>query len=200
MRRLLHFLSGYQKECILAPLFKCLEACFDLLVPLVTADIIDTGIANQDVSYVMIMCVVLIVLALVGLTCSIVAQYFAARAAVGFSGRLRQALFARIQGLSYTQLDTQGAPTLITRMTSDINQVQNGVNPGLFHRLENRFDLCRGNSPAGRGGTGNFVPHHAPVQKGAGRTGPSAVHCPGKSHRGAGDSGVQQGTGSAGSV
>ncbi len=133
MRRLLHFLSGYQKECILAPLFKCLEACFDLLVPLVTADIIDTGIANQDVSYVMIMCVVLIVLALVGLTCSIVAQYFAARAAVGFSGRLRQALFARIQGLSYTQLDTQGAPTLITRMTSDINQVQNGVN--MFLRL-----------------------------------------------------------------
>ncbi len=133
MRRLLHFLSGYQKECILAPLFKCLEACFDLLVPLVTADIIDTGIANQDVGYVMTMCVVLIVLALVGLSCSIVAQYFAARAAVGFSGRLRQALFARIQGLSYTQLDQQGAPTLITRMTSDINQVQNGVN--MFLRL-----------------------------------------------------------------
>lgn len=86
MRRLLHFLSGYQKECILAPLFKCLEACFDLLVPLVTADIIDNGIAHQDVGYVMTMCVVLIVLALVGLSCSIVAQYFAARAAVGFSG------------------------------------------------------------------------------------------------------------------
>lgn len=133
MRKLLPNLKAYRKECVLAPLFKRLEACFDLLVPLVVAAVIDTGIANNDTGYIIRMCGILIVLALVGLLCSITAQFFAAKAAVGFSARLRSALFAHIQSLSFTEMDTQGTSTLITRMTSDINQVQNGLN--LFLRL-----------------------------------------------------------------
>ena len=128
MRKLLPYLKAYRKECVLAPLFKMLEACFDLLVPLVVAAVIDTGIANNDTGYIIRMCGILIVLALVGLLCSITAQFFAAKAAVGFSARLRSALFAHIQSLSYAELDRLGTATLVTRMTSDMNQVQTGLN------------------------------------------------------------------------
>ena len=133
MKKLLIYLRDYKKESILAPNFKMLEATFDLLVPLVMAAIINTGIANKDKGYILSHCGLLILLGVVGLTCSITAQYFAAKAATGFSTRLRHELFAHIQGLSYTEMDTLGTSTLITRMTSDINQVQSGLN--LFLRL-----------------------------------------------------------------
>lgn len=128
MKKLLVYLKGYEKETVLAPLFKMLEALFELFVPLVMASIIDTGIANQDRGYVVKMGLVLIALGIIGLVCSITAQFFAAKAATGFSTKLRHALFAHIQSLSYTEMDTIGTSTLITRMTSDINQVQSGVN------------------------------------------------------------------------
>jgi ATP-binding cassette subfamily B multidrug efflux pump len=118
----------YKKESVLGPLFKLLEATFELIVPLVMAAIIDTGVATGDKSYIMKMCMVLVLLAVIGLTCSITAQYFAAKAAVGFATKLRHALFAHIERLSFTEMDTVGTATLITRMTSDVNQVQNGVN------------------------------------------------------------------------
>ena len=118
----------YKKESFFAPLFKLLEATFELIVPLVMAAIIDTGVATGDKSYIMKMCMVLVLLAVIGLTCSITAQYFAAKAAVGFATKLRHALFAHIESLSFTEMDTVGTATLITRMTSDVNQVQNGVN------------------------------------------------------------------------
>lgn len=128
MKKLLVYLEDYKKESVLGPLFKLLEASFELIVPLVIAAIIDTGVANSDRGYVMKMCMVLVLLAVIGLTCSITAQYFAAKAAVGFSTKLRHALFEHIQTLSFSEMDTVGTSTLITRMTSDINQVQNGVN------------------------------------------------------------------------
>ncbi|MGN0481205.1 MAG: ABC transporter ATP-binding protein [Lachnospiraceae bacterium] len=128
MKSLLKYLGGYKKECILAPLFKMLEATFELFVPLVMAAIIDTGIENGDKPYVIRMCLVLVVLGIVGLASSISAQFFAAKAAVGFSAKVRSALFAHIQSLSFSEMDTVGTSTLITRMTSDINQVQTGVN------------------------------------------------------------------------
>ena len=128
MKKLLIYLKGYEKETILAPLFKMLEALFELFVPLVMAAVIDTGIAQRDRGYIVRMCLLLIALGVIGLVCSITAQFFAARAATGFSTRLRHALFSHIQGLSYTEMDTVGTSTLITRMTSDINQVQSGVN------------------------------------------------------------------------
>lgn len=128
VKKLLVYLKGYEKETILAPLFKMLEALFELFVPLVMAAIIDTGIANRDQGYVVRMCLVLVALGIIGLVCSITAQFFAAKAATGFSTKLRHALFAHIQSLSYTEMDTIGTSTLITRMTSDINQVQSGVN------------------------------------------------------------------------
>ena len=128
MRKLLVYMKDYKKESVLAPLFKMLEASFELFVPLVMAAIIDTGIANADKPYIMKMCGMLILLAIIGLTCSIVAQYFAAKAAVGFAAKLRHVLFAHIQGLSYSEYDVIGTSTMITRMTSDINQVQSGVN------------------------------------------------------------------------
>ncbi|MDO4291881.1 MAG: ABC transporter ATP-binding protein [Eubacteriales bacterium] len=128
MRKLLYYLKGYERETVLAPLFKMLEALFELFVPLVMAAVIDRGIAGQDRPYIVRMCLLLVVLGVIGLVCSITAQYFAAKAATGFSTRLRHALFAHIQGLSYTELDQMGTSTLITRMTSDINQVQSGVN------------------------------------------------------------------------
>lgn len=128
MKKLLVYLKGYERETVLAPLFKMLEALFELFVPLVMAAIIDTGIANQTRGYVVRMCLVLVALGIIGLVCSITAQFFAAKAATGFSTKLRHALFAHIQGLSYTEMDTVGTSTLITRMTSDINQVQSGVN------------------------------------------------------------------------
>ena len=128
MKKLLVYLKDYKKESVLGPLFKLLEATFELIVPLVMAAIIDTGVATGDKSYIMKMCMVLVLLAVIGLTCSVTAQYFAAKAAVGFATKLRHALFAHIESLSFTEMDTVGTATLITRMTSDVNQVQNGVN------------------------------------------------------------------------
>ena len=128
MKKLLVYLKGYEKESVLAPLFKLLEACFELFVPLVMANIIDYGIANKDMGYIGKMGLCLLALGIVGLASSITAQFFAAKAAVGFSSKLRQALFDHIQGLNFTNIDKAGTSTMITRMTSDINQVQSGVN------------------------------------------------------------------------
>ena len=128
MKRLLKYLTQYKKECVLGPLFKLLEASFELLVPLVMAAVIDTGIKNRDQGYIVKMCLVLVALGVVGLICSITAQYFAAKASVGFAAKVRGALFGHIQGLGFSELDRAGTSTLITRMTSDINQVQNGMN------------------------------------------------------------------------
>lgn len=133
MKKLLKFLADYKKESVLGPLFKLLEASFELFVPLVVAAIIDNGIANRDVPYIVRMCIVLVILGAVGLGLSATAQYFSAKAAVGFSTKLRHALFSHIQSLSHTEIDKLGTSTLVTRMTADINQVQNGVN--LFLRL-----------------------------------------------------------------
>jgi len=128
MKKLMVYLKDYKKESVLAPLFKLLEAFFELLVPLVMANIIDKGIADNDMGYIGRMGLCLLILAIVGLTSSITAQFFAAKAAVGFSAKLRQALFDHIQDLNFTNIDKAGTSTMITRMTSDINQVQSGVN------------------------------------------------------------------------
>ena len=128
MKRLLVYLKDYKKESILGPLFKLLEASFELIVPLVVASMIDVGIAGDDKSYIIKMCLIMAALGLIGLICSVTAQFFAAKAAVGFATRLRHGLFAHIQSLSFSQMDREGTSTLITRMTSDINQVQSGVN------------------------------------------------------------------------
>ena len=128
MISLLVHLKDYKKESVLAPLFKMLEASFELFVPLVMAAVIDVGIAQKDRPYIVKMCFVLIALGIIGLVCSITAQYFAAKAAVGFSTKLRHILFEKIESLSFSKMDTVGTSTLITRMTSDINQVQSGVN------------------------------------------------------------------------
>lgn len=128
MKKLLRFLKDYRKESILAPLFKLLEASFELFVPLVMAAMIDIGIANRDYGYIGKMGVVLVLLALVGLAASMTAQYFAAKAAVGFSAKLKHQLFHHIQKLSFGDMDEVGSSTMITRMTSDVNQVQAGVN------------------------------------------------------------------------
>lgn len=128
MKSLLKFLKDYKKETVLAPLFKLLEALFELFVPLVMAQIIDVGIAQGNRSYVGKMCLFMVVLGVIGLVCSITAQFFAAKAAVGFSTKLRHALFVHIQSLSFSEMDVMGTSTLITRMTSDVNQVQYGVN------------------------------------------------------------------------
>lgn len=139
MKKLLVFLKDYKKETVLAPLFKMLEAGFELFVPLVMAAVIDRGIAESNIPYVLKMGLVLIMLGLIGLTCSITAQYFAAKAAVGFSTGLKHALFEHIQSLSFSEMDTLGASTMITRMTSDANQVQNGVNMVLRLFLRSPF-------------------------------------------------------------
>lgn len=139
MRKLLVFLKDYKKESIIAPLFKMLEALFDLLVPLVVASIINKGIKYGDKTYIYQMCGVLILLAVVGLVCALCAQYFAAKAAVGFAAKLRHALFTHIQSLSFTELDTQGTSALMNRMTSDVNQLQNGVNMALRLLLRSPF-------------------------------------------------------------
>lgn len=128
MRKLLRYLRGYVRETILAPLFKMLEASFELIVPLVTAQIIDVGIRQQNAPFVWKMGGVMVALGAVGLACSLTAQYYAAKAAMGFSTALRRELFAHINGLSYRELDEIGTPTLITRITSDVNQAQTGVN------------------------------------------------------------------------
>lgn len=133
MKSLLKYLKGYKKESILAPLFKMLEASFELLVPLVMAAVIDKGIEGNNKSYIVSMCFIMILLGLIGFVCSITAQYFAAKAATGFARKLRYEMFSHIQKLSYSKLDTAGTATLITRMTSDVNQVQSGVN--MFLRL-----------------------------------------------------------------
>lgn len=133
MWKLLKYMKAYKKEAVCAPLFKLLEALFELFVPLVMAKIIDIGIAQGDRPYIVRMCLLMAALGLIGLVCSITAQYFSAKAAVGFAARLRHELFAHIQSLSFSEMDVHGTSTLITRMTSDINQVQSGTN--LFLRL-----------------------------------------------------------------
>ena len=129
---MLTHLNGYKREAVLAPLFKMLEATFDLFVPLVMADIVNVGIAAHDLHYILVRCGILLLLAVIGLTCSLTAQYFSAKAAVGYSTSLRHALFEHIQS-SASPRWTRCTSTLITRMTSDINQVQSGLN--LFLRL-----------------------------------------------------------------
>lgn len=139
MKRLLVYLKDYKKETILGPLFKLLEASFELFVPLVVAEIIDAGIGGGDRSYILKMSAVLVLLAFVGLVSAVTAQYFAAKAAVGFSTKLRYSLFEHIESLSFSEMDTIGTSTLITRMTSDINQVQSGVNMVLRLFLRSPF-------------------------------------------------------------
>lgn len=139
MKKLLVFLKDYKKETVLAPLFKMLEASFELLVPLVVKRIVDIGIAGRDTGYVGRMCLVMILLGIIGLVCSITAQYFSAKAAVGFATKLRHSLFDHIQHFSFSQMDGCGTSTLITRMTSDVNQVQNGVNMVLRLFLRSPF-------------------------------------------------------------
>ena len=139
MRKLFANLKEYRKESILGPLFKLLEAGFELIVPLVVAAIIDRGIGGGDQGYILRMCGVLVALGLVGLLCSVTAQYFAARASVGFTKKLRHDLYSHIQGFSYQTLDRIGISTLITRMTSDMNQVQTGLNLALRLLLRSPF-------------------------------------------------------------
>ena len=139
MKKLFTYMNAYKKECILGPLFKLLEASFELMVPLVMAAVIDVGIANADRGYIGRMCLVMAALGVVGLICSITAQYFAAKASVGIAAKLRHNLFAHIQELSFSEMDTAGTSTLITRMTSDINQVQNGLNLALRLLLRSPF-------------------------------------------------------------
>ena len=139
MKRILKYMRGYGKECILGPLFKLLEATFELLVPLVVAKIIDIGIANGDTGYIVKMCLVMVALGIVGLASAVTAQYFAAKAAVGFASRLRSALMQKLLGLTYSQIDQIGTSTMVTRMASDVNQVQNGVNLTLRLLLRSPF-------------------------------------------------------------
>ncbi|MCI9175641.1 MAG: ABC transporter ATP-binding protein [Lachnospiraceae bacterium] len=139
MKKLLVYLKDYKKESILAPLFKMLEASFELIVPLVVTAIIDVGITGRDSGYILKMCLVMVALGLIGLLCSVTAQYFAAKAAAGFGTRVRHQLFAHIQTFSFTEIDQAGTATLITRMTSDINQVQSGVNMVLRLFLRSPF-------------------------------------------------------------
>lgn len=139
MKELLKYIKDYKKECVLGPLFKLLEACFDLTVPIVMAKIMDDGIAKSDSHFILVYGGVLILLAAVGLLSSITAQYFAAKAAVGFATNLRHGLFKHIESLSFTEMDTVGISTLITRMTSDINQMQSGVNMALRLFLRSPF-------------------------------------------------------------
>lgn len=139
MKTVLKYLKDYKKESVLAPLFKMLEASFELFVPLVVAAIIDTGIAQENRSYILKMGGVLVGLAFIGLMCSVTAQYFSAKAATGFATKLRHALFAHLQSLSFTEVDSIGTSTMITRMTSDINQVQSGVNMTLRLFLRSPF-------------------------------------------------------------
>ena len=139
MRSLAVYLKNYKKESILAPFFKFLEVVFDLIVPVIIAQVIDVGIANHDNGYIVQRFFILILMAAFGLTCSITAQFFAAKASVGFATRLRQAVYDHVQKLSFTELDTLGTDTLITRLTDDINQVQNGLNMGLRLLLRSPF-------------------------------------------------------------
>lgn len=139
MKNLLKYLKGYEKQCVLGPLFKLLEATFELLVPLVVARIVDQGIGCGNTGYIVKMCLVMVALGVIGLIMAVFAQYFSAVAAVGFSTRLRHVLMEHILHLSYSQIDTLGTSTMVTRMTSDINQVQNGVNLTLRLLLRSPF-------------------------------------------------------------
>lgn len=139
MKNLLKYLKGYEKQCVLGPLFKLLEATFELLVPLVVARIVDRGISTGDTGYIVKMCLVMVALGVIGLIMAVCAQYFSAVAAVGFSTRLRHVLMEHILHLSYSQIDQLGTSTMVTRMTSDINQVQNGVNLTLRLLLRSPF-------------------------------------------------------------
>ena len=139
MKKLLKYLKGYEKQCVLGPLFKLLEATFELFIPLVVASIVDQGIGSGDRGYIVKMCLVMIALGIIGLLMAVCAQYFSAVAAVGFSTRLRHAVLEHILGLSYSQIDQLGTSTMVTRMTSDINQVQNGVNLTLRLLLRSPF-------------------------------------------------------------
>ena len=139
MKQILKYMRGYIKECVLGPLFKLLEASFELMIPLVVAQIVDVGIANYDTGYIVKMCLIMVGLGIVGLISAVTAQFFAAKAAVGFSARLREALMRKLLGMSYTQIDHLGTSTMVTRMTSDINQVQNGVNLTLRLLLRSPF-------------------------------------------------------------
>ncbi|MGN1004971.1 MAG: ABC transporter transmembrane domain-containing protein, partial [Aristaeellaceae bacterium] len=139
MKKVLSYLKDYRKESILGPLFKLLEACFELIVPFVIAAIIDRGIPSGDAGYILRMGLLLVALGLIGLASSVTAQYFAAKAAVGLATKLRHAVFSHIQKLGFADVDRIGASTLITRMTSDINQVQSGVNLGLRLFLRSPF-------------------------------------------------------------
>ena len=139
MKKILKYLKGYEKQCVLGPLFKLLEATFELLIPLVVASIVDKGIGNSDQGYIVKMCLVMVALGIIGLAMAVCAQYFSAVAAVGFSARLRHVVLEHILGLSYSQMDQLGTSTMITRMTSDINQVQNGVNLTLRLLLRSPF-------------------------------------------------------------
>lgn len=139
MKRLFVYLKEYKKESVLAPLFKLLEVVFDLLVPIVVAKMIDVGVSNNDHLYMILCTAILLVMAFLGLGSSITAQFFAAKASVGFATKLRQAVFDHIQGLSFTELDVLGTDTLITRLNDDVNQVQNGLNMGLRLLLRSPF-------------------------------------------------------------
>lgn len=139
MKKLLKYLHGYEKQCILGPLFKLLEATFELFVPLVVASIVDVGIGDKNQEYIIKMCLLMVLLGIVGLASAVLAQYFSAVAAVGFSTRLRHAVLEHILKLSYSQVDGLGTSTMITRMTSDINQVQNGINLTLRLLLRSPF-------------------------------------------------------------
>lgn len=139
MRSLAVYLKNYKKESILAPFFKFLEVVFDLIVPIVIAQIIDVGIANHDNGYIVQRFSILILMAALGLASTITAQFFAAKASVGFATELRQAVYDHVQHLSYTELDTLGTDTLITRLTDDVNQIQNGLNMGLRLLLRSPF-------------------------------------------------------------
>ena len=139
MRAILKYMKGYGKECVLGPLFKLLEATFELLIPLVVAQIVDVGIFNGDRGYIIKMCLVMVALGIVGLLSAVTAQFFAAKAAVGFAARLRSALMGKLLGLSCTKIDDIGTSTMVTRMTSDVNQVQNGVNLTLRLLLRSPF-------------------------------------------------------------
>ena len=139
MKQVLRYLKGYEKECVLGPLFKLLEASFELLIPMVVASIVDQGILRGDTGYVVKMCCLMILLGIIGLVMAVSAQFFSAVAAVGFSAKLRHAVMAHILGLSYSQTDTLGTSTMVTRMTSDINQLQSGVNLTLRLLLRSPF-------------------------------------------------------------
>ena len=139
MKKVMEYLSHYKRECILGPLFKLLEASFELAIPLVVARIVDVGIAQGDTGYILRMCLLMGALGFIGLACAVTAQYFAAKAAVGTAARLRSALMQKMLQLSHTQIDGLGTATMVTRMTSDVNQVQNGVNLGVRLLLRSPF-------------------------------------------------------------